>query len=64
MAGAPGNLPANAVRLNSNENLLGPSRAALEAMQKLGSEEGRYAFQLDKALRFASPNSRDSGRNT
>src|SRR6478736_2938807 len=44
--------PANAIRLNSNENPLGPSRAALEAMQKLGSEEGRYAFQLDKALRL------------
>jgi histidinol-phosphate aminotransferase len=44
--------PANAIRLNSNENPLGPSRAALEALQKLGAEEGRYAFQLDKALRL------------
>lgn len=44
--------PANAVRLNSNENPLGPSRAALEALQKLGAEEGRYAFQGDKALRL------------
>jgi histidinol-phosphate aminotransferase len=44
--------PANAIRRNSNENPLGPSRAALEALQKLGAEEGRYAFQLDKALRL------------
>lgn len=44
--------PANAVRLNSNENPLGPSRMALDALQKLGAEEGRYAFQLDKALRL------------
>ena len=43
--------PANAIRLNSNENPLGPSRAAVEALQKLGAEEGRYAFQADKALR-------------
>jgi histidinol-phosphate aminotransferase len=42
----------NAVRLNSNENPLGPSRPALDAMQKLGAEEGRYAFQADKALRL------------
>ena len=44
--------PANAIRLNSNENPLGPSRAALDALQKLGAEEGRYAFQIDKALRL------------
>ena len=44
--------PANAIRLNSNENPLGPSRAALDAMQRLGAEEGRYAFQADKALRL------------
>jgi len=43
--------PANAIRLNANENPLGPSRAALEAMHKLGAEEGRYAFQSDEALR-------------
>lgn len=44
--------PGTAIRLNSNENPLGPSRAAVEAMQKLGVEEGRYAFQADKALRL------------
>ena len=43
--------PANAIRLNANENPLGPSRAAVDALQKLGAEEGRYAFQADKALR-------------
>ncbi len=43
--------PAGAVRLNSNENPLGPSRAALDAMQQLGAEDGRYAFQADRELR-------------
>ena len=43
--------PAGAIRLNSNENPLGPSRAALDAMQQLGAEEGRYAFQADRELR-------------
>ncbi len=44
--------PTNAVRLNSNENPLGPSGSAIEALQKLGAEEGRYAFQADRALRL------------
>ena len=43
--------PSGAIRLNSNENPLGPSRAALDAMAQLGTEEGRYAFKADAALR-------------
>jgi len=43
--------PSGAIRLNSNENPLGPSRAALDAMAQLGAEEGRYAFRADRELR-------------
>ncbi len=44
-AAAPG-----LVRLNSNENPLGPSRAALEAVARLGTEHGRYPFQQERDL--------------
>lgn len=42
--------PASAIRLNSNENPLGPSRAALEAIQRLGAEGGRYPWEAESAL--------------
>jgi histidinol-phosphate aminotransferase len=35
------------VRINANENPLGPSKAALEAMAKLGTEGGRYAWKQE-----------------
>lgn len=38
------------VRINANENPLGPSKAALEAMAKLGSESGRYPWQAEQEL--------------
>ena len=42
--------PAGAIRLNSNENPLGPSRAAMKAIGELGTDAGRYPFQLEDAL--------------
>ena len=47
--------PATAIRLNANENPLGPSHGALDAMAQLGPEGGRYAFQAERLLgeRFA-----------
>ncbi len=45
-----GLVPPNAIRINSNENPLGPSDAALSAMQALGAEDGRYPFAPEKAL--------------
>ncbi len=42
--------PAGAIRLNSNENPLGPSRAAMKAISDLGTDAGRYPFQLEDAL--------------
>lgn len=46
----PMRVAAGAVRLNANENPLGPSRAALEAMHRLGAESGRYPWEQEKAL--------------
>ena len=42
--------PAGAIRLNSNENPLGPSPAAMRAIGKLGADAGRYPFQAEDAL--------------
>lgn len=42
--------PANAIRLNANENPLGPSPAAMRAIAKLGPQLGRYPFQAEDAL--------------
>lgn len=41
---------ADLIRINSNENPLGPSRAALEAMHKLGALGGRYAWKEEEEL--------------
>jgi histidinol-phosphate aminotransferase len=38
------NLPADAVRLNANENPMGPCPAALEAIRQVSPQAGRYLF--------------------
>lgn len=42
--------PVTAIRLNANENPLGPSPAAMRAIGKLGAEMGRYPFRQEDAL--------------
>jgi histidinol-phosphate aminotransferase len=37
-------IPSDAVKLNANENPLGPCAAALEAINKVAPQGGRYAF--------------------
>ncbi len=49
-AAAPRAPGRGTVRINSNENPLGPSPAALAAMAALGAEGGRYAFALEREL--------------
>lgn len=49
-AALPRRLAAGAIRLNQNENPLGPSRAALEAIRRLGTEHGRYPRAEEAAL--------------
>ena len=41
---ALGNIPADAIRLNTNENPLGPCPAALEAIQRALPTGGQYQF--------------------
>src|SRR5262249_39203950 len=41
---AIGNIPADAIRLHSNENPLGPCPAALEAIRRLLPQGGQYLF--------------------
>jgi histidinol-phosphate aminotransferase len=43
-------VPRDAVRLNANENPLGPCPAALEAIQKAVPQAGRYCFDLSHAF--------------
>ena len=38
------NLPPDAVRINANENPMGPCPAAIEAIQKLVPQGGRYLY--------------------
>jgi histidinol-phosphate aminotransferase len=40
----PMNIPADAVLINANENPLGPSSAAREAVSQMGNNGGRYDF--------------------
>jgi histidinol-phosphate aminotransferase len=40
----PMNIPADAVLINANENPLGPSAAAREAVTRMGNNGGRYDF--------------------
>ncbi len=39
------NLPPDAVRINANENPMGPCPAAIEAIQKIVPQGGRYLYQ-------------------
>lgn len=43
--------PPGAIRLNANENPLGPCKAGLKAITDLGAEDGRYPFRQEDALR-------------
>jgi histidinol-phosphate aminotransferase len=43
-------IPPDAVRLNANENPLGPCRAALEAITKIVPLAGRYCFDQTRAF--------------
>jgi histidinol-phosphate aminotransferase len=44
------NIPPGAVRINANENPLGPSGAAREAVEAIIPEGGRYRFDLTEEL--------------
>lgn len=43
-------LAAGAIRLNANENPLGPCAAAMEAVAGLGTAHGRYPWDAERAL--------------
>ncbi len=45
-----GEYPDGAIRINSNENPLGPCQAAREAVAKVTPEGGRYEFSLTERL--------------
>jgi len=45
------NLPPDAVRINANENPLGPAPEALEAVQRVLAQSGRYGYELTDELR-------------
>ena len=51
-----GNVPSDAVRINANENPLGPCPEALLAMSGILKDGGRYHFELTEQFRklFAS----------
>ena len=49
---AIGPIPADAVKINSNENPLGPCREAAEAIRAVVAQGGRYHFE--EGFRFAS----------
>jgi histidinol-phosphate aminotransferase len=44
------NVPADAIRLNANENPMGPCRAALEAVAQIFPQGGRYLFNQTAAF--------------
>jgi histidinol-phosphate aminotransferase len=44
------NIPPDAVRLNANENPLGPCPAAMEAIRKIVPQTGRYLFDQSRAF--------------
>ncbi len=49
------NVPADAVLINANENPLGPSMAAREAVAKIISQGGRYMYgETDKVVKLLS----------
>ena len=45
------NLPPDAVKLNANENPLGPAPEAIEAMQRVLAQGGRYSYGLTDEFR-------------
>ena len=45
------NIPPDAVKINANENPLGPAPEAIEAMQKVLAQGGRYAYNLTDEFR-------------
>jgi histidinol-phosphate aminotransferase len=45
------NIPADAIRLNANENPLGPAPEAIEAIQQMLHTTGRYSYGLTDELR-------------
>jgi histidinol-phosphate aminotransferase len=49
---AIGNIPPDTVRINANENPMGPCAAAIEAIQKLVPQGGRYHF--DQTFAFVN----------
>jgi histidinol-phosphate/aromatic aminotransferase/cobyric acid decarboxylase-like protein len=52
-AAVPGDVPANTVWLNANENPDGPPREATEAMAKAIAEAGRYNHRVFVGLNEA-----------
>jgi histidinol-phosphate aminotransferase len=44
------NIPPDAVRLNANENPLGPCTAALEALRTVAAQGNRYPFRLTETF--------------
>jgi histidinol-phosphate aminotransferase len=44
------NVPPDAVRINANENPMGPCPAALEAIHKIAPQGGRYLFHQTQAF--------------
>ena len=47
---AIGNIPADAIRLHTNENPMGPCPAALEAIRQLLPQGGQYLFGQTSAF--------------
>jgi histidinol-phosphate aminotransferase len=49
------NVPTDAVMINSNENPLGPSKEALEAVHRIAANGGRYMYgETDKVQTLLS----------
>jgi histidinol-phosphate aminotransferase len=44
LSATPGGVPADAVKIDANENPLGPCPEALEAVQKIAANGGRYLY--------------------
>jgi len=57
MARIEGGIPAGAIKLNANENPLGPCREALEALFAAAREGGRYFFEEEDVFRRAMADS-------
>jgi histidinol-phosphate aminotransferase len=44
-------MPADAVKINANENPLGPAPEAIEAVQRVLKQSGRYGYELTEEFR-------------